>query len=105
MINSHHQSSQQKHIGHDLYALIISAINDKLSHSDKLHNYLCLTHDGYAIAIPDIFNYYSAIKNEDSKVIEECFYSLDIHKPSTYKVTFPNIGKKEAILIDNNDSA
>ncbi len=105
MINSHHQSSQQKHIGHDLYTLIMSAINDKLSHSDKLHNYLCLTHGGYAIAIPDIFNYYSAIKSEDSKVIEECFYSLDIHKPSTYKVTFPNIGKKEAILIDNNDSA
>lgn len=106
IISSHNESSyysQQEHIGHDLYKLITNAMNGKLSKSDKLHNYLCLTHDGYAIAIPDIFHYYSTIKDEDSKMVEGCFYSLDVHKPSTYKVTFPNIGKKEALLLIDND--
>ncbi len=99
MINSHSQSSQKSHIGHDLYFLLTEIAKGNIDHSDKVNNYISLTHEGYAIAIPDIFNYYSAMKKEDAKVIEQFFYSLDKHKPSNYKVTFPNIGKKEAILL------
>lgn len=99
IINSHSQSSQKSHIGHDLYFLLTEIAKGNIDRSDKVNNYISLTHDGYAIAIPDIFNYYGATKKEDAKMIEECFYSLDKHKPSSYKVTFPNIGKKEAILL------
>jgi len=99
MTNSHSQSSQKSHIGHDLYFLLIEIVKGNIDRSDKVNNYISLTHEGYAIAIPDIFNYYGAMKKEDAKVIEQCFYSLNKHKPSNYKVTFPNIGKKEAVLL------
>jgi hypothetical protein len=105
IISSHNQSSQKKHIGHDLYSLIIDVTQGNIDSSDKVHNYLCLTHDGYAIAIPDIFNYYSTVKKEDPKEIEECFNSLETHKPSNYKVTFPNIGKKDAIILTDNEKS
>jgi len=99
IIDSNNQSNQEKHIGHDLYFLLIEAVKKNIVSSDKINNYVCRTNDGHAIAIPDIFNYYSVNRKVSSAVIEECFYSLEKHRKSSYKVTFPNIGKKEAIIL------
>lgn len=104
MINSHKRSHEQSHIGHELYFLLTEIAKNSIDPSDKINNYIAQTPDGYAIAIPDIFKYYSATKKEDVKIIEECFYSLEKHKPSSYKVTFPKIGKKEAVLVELDES-
>lgn len=99
IISSNNQSNQNTHIGHELYLLLIEAKEGNIDNSDKVYNYICLTHDGYAIAVPDIFNYYSALRKEDSNIIKECFYALNVHTQSNHKVTFPNIGKKEAMIL------
>lgn len=99
IIDSNNQYNQKNHIGHELYFLLTEVMNKNIDRYDKIHNYICQTNDGYAIATPDIFNYYSASTNVESKVIEECFYSLNLYKKPAYKVTFPNIGKKDAVIL------
>jgi len=104
IISSHNQSSQKHHVGHDLYYLLIEIIKGNIEGSDKINNCISLTHDGYAIAVPDIFNYYSSIIKEEASIIEECFYSLKKHTPSNYKVNFTNIGKKDALFIVDTEA-
>ena len=89
---------QAQHLGQGLYNFIKESKQGNIKPSDKIHSFINLTHEGYAIAVPDIFNVFSTRKNANPKAVEACFYALNKHKASSYTVTFP-IGKKKSVIL------
>ncbi|MGH1486974.1 MAG: TraI domain-containing protein [Cellvibrionaceae bacterium] len=103
VINSHHQITTENSLescGKELYETVKRAINNIIDSTDKIHLYICATSKGYALAIPDIFKYFGSQNNIDWKTLQTDFLSSQYHKNSTSeKVTFPGLGKREAIFL------